>query len=451
MSITLRLILGLSVLMALFWGATALVTRKVFVDEIDEIVTESMATSARHLMPLVQEVLARRAASVESGKNEATELPDFSDDMVQLSEAAEGFMAFDVRDPSGQIVLKSGDAAALDLPDASKAGFRQWHDLLAFTLVDHSNGLSLTVLEPGAHRTEAIAEATRALLWPLLYLVPLMAVAVLVLSRVSLAPVLGLSRQIALRGGSNLGPLESRGLPAELHPIGIAVDRLMDRLRAALDAERVFANYAAHEMRTPIAGALAQVQRLKAELGQTKGADRVAEIEGRLKHLVDFTEKLLQLSRAEAGLGIQGVRQNMTLVLNAVIREFSDRVVVPVSIVVQNTLGQDLMVAMDADAFAICLRNLLENAALHGARDGQVRLVVGQDWTVRVINDGPVVPPEQLSELTKRFVRGDTLSDGSGLGLAIVEKILRQSDGSLVLNSPATGQAAGFEAVMVLP
>ena len=452
MSITLRMILALSLLMAVFWGATAYLTRSVFIDEIDEIVTDNMETSAQRLMPLVLKVVQSPDESNENqGETTAQELPEFGAAIGQIAADTGGFLAFQVRNAAGQVVLRSGDTAAFDLPQAPKAGYVHWHDILAYTVVDTASGYALTVLEPGTHRSDAIAEATRALIWPLVYLVPLLALAVLLLSRYSLAPVKRLSHEIANRGGSNMTPLQAGVQPAELRPIVSAVDRLMERLRVAMDAERVFAANAAHEMRTPLAGALAQAQRLRVEIGSATGSARVAEIEATLKRLADFSEKLLQLSRAEAGLGQRGERQNMTPVIDAVLREFRNRAAEPVAVAYENHLGQDLMVAMDADAFAICLRNLLENAGLHGAKGQPVRLVLGQDWTVRVINEGAVVDADVLARLKDRHVRGVTAAEGSGLGLAIVDRIMQQSDGKLELLSPATGQKTGFEAVMVLP
>ncbi|MEO8241940.1 MAG: HAMP domain-containing sensor histidine kinase [bacterium] len=448
MSIALRLMLSLSVLMALFWGTTAALTRNVFVSEIDEIVTDNMAATARRLMPLVLESLAEHGGS-EAGEDGAVhELHDFNEG---YENDAQGFLAFAVYDAGGRLVMVTGDVDDLRPPVAPKPGYVQYQGTLAFTAVDRATGTSVTVLEPGKHRAEAIDEATRALLWPLAWLVPLMALAIWLLTRFSLAPVSGLSQQIAERGGGNLAPLDGKDQPRELRPIVSAVDRLMERLRAAMDAERVFATNSAHELRTPIAGALAQVQRLKAELGSAKGAERVIEIEAQLKRLVEFAEKLLQLSRAESGLGTLSERINMTPILAAVVGEFTSRLAEPVVVEVDNQLGQELMVAMDADAFAICLRNLLENAALHGEKGRPIRVVVGQDWTVRVVNEGAVVPPEVLSRLTTRYVRGESRSGGSGLGLAIVATILRQSEGGLELASPVPGQVSGFEARMVLP
>ena len=75
-------------------------------------------------------------------------------------------------------------------------------------------------------------------------------------------------------------------------------------------------------------------------------------------------------------------------------------------------------------------------------------MLVGKDRSIRVINEGAVVPGEKLSHLTDRFSRGRSRSEGSGLGLAIVKTIVEQAGGTLELRSPATGRNDGFEAII---
>jgi two-component system OmpR family sensor kinase len=96
------------------------------------------------------------------------------------------------------------------------------------------------------------------------------------------------------------------------------------------------------------------------------------------------------------------------------------------------------------------VRNLIDNAANHGAAGGRIDVQVGPDGIIRVINGGPVVPPEVLAGLKRRFVRGETLSAGAGLGLAIAETIMTQTGGKLELFSPAPGRPDGFEARLML-
>jgi len=53
--------------------------------------------------------------------------------------------------------------------------------------------------------------------------------------------------------------------------------------------------------------------------------------------------------------------------------------------------------------------------------------------------------------LTERFVRGNSEASGSGLGLAIARTIVEGVNARMVLVSPATGRADGFEVCVWLP
>jgi signal transduction histidine kinase len=77
---------------------------------------------------------------------------------------------------------------------------------------------------------------------------------------------------------------------------------------------------------------------------------------------------------------------------------------------------------MDMDAFAIAMRNLIDDAVNHGARMGRIDVQVTPGGVIRIINEGPIVPPDTLTNLKERFVRWQSRSGGSGLGLAIVEE-----------------------------
>jgi two-component system OmpR family sensor kinase len=100
---------------------------------------------------------------------------------------------------------------------------------------------------------------------------------------------------------------------------------------------------------------------------------------------------------------------------------------------------------IDPDAFAILLRNLIENALKYGAADQPVEVSLTDDALLRVVNGGPAVPEPVLQRLTERFVRGNSETSGSGLGLAIAKTIVQGVNARIRLVSPATGRAEGFE------
>ncbi len=105
-----------------------------------------------------------------------------------------------------------------------------------------------------------------ALALPLMLVLPLGLPGVLWFTRRSLRPVAAMSRDLGGRGPGDLGPLNVPDLPRDLVPVRTAVERLMADLARAREAERSFSGNAAHELRTPVAAALAQSQWLIAEL-----------------------------------------------------------------------------------------------------------------------------------------------------------------------------------------
>ncbi|MFQ5623595.1 MAG: ATP-binding protein [Paracoccaceae bacterium] len=449
MSVRLRLIIYVTALVSVLWVTAAIISRSVVIHEIDEMTSENLSVAASRFMPLVlREVEGHDGRDDDSDSEGPRELDE---ELRFLTATQDGVLSFEVRDRDGNVRLRSFDADRYDFPDMTKAGFEDENDLTTYTMTDRQSGLSLIVGEPDSHRDEAIAEATLALFTPLLLMLPLTALAILYLSRQIVEPLHRLSLQVSARGGTNFDRLDIANQPSELRPIADAIDRLLERLRAAMDAERAFSASSAHELRTPIAGALAQVQRLKNELVDGPGRDRALEIEATMKRLADFTDKLLQLSRVDAEPGVHKIRENMRPVLDLVIKDFAERAENAAEIKIEDRLNQDLIVAMDPDALAICLRNLFENAILHGDGETPIEVVIESDWSIHVISSGPAVASDRLSELTERFARGDTPASGSGLGLSIVDRIMKQSGGALILRSPALGRRDGFEAVLQLP
>lgn len=101
---------------------------------------------------------------------------------------------------------------------------------------------------------------------------------------------------------------------------------------------------------------------------------------------------------------------------------------------------------IDADAFAILARNLIENALKHGARPEPVRVALSAGGVLRVANAGPAVPPELLARLSEPYERGRTQASGTGLGLAIAKAIAAGTGGRIKLASPRPGRNDGFEA-----
>jgi two-component system OmpR family sensor kinase len=236
-------------------------------------------------------------------------------------------------------------------------------------------------------------------------------------------------------------------MAVELQPIAEALNQLLARLDKAFTAERSFAANAAHELRTPLAGALAQIQRLRQTSTDPESARRASEAEATLKRLTRLSERLMQLARAEGARLLVDVPRDLRPVLRLVAGDFDQGA--DAGRVELSLPGAAVPSDVDPDAVAIIARNLIENALRHG-KAGPIDVVLNLDGTLCVANDGPPVPPADLAALSGRFVRGKDAGVGSGLGLAIVHTIAERIGTPLRLTSPLAGRDTGFSACIRL-
>jgi two-component system OmpR family sensor kinase len=431
-----RLGLGLVAGMAVLWLAASTVAGLVLRREVDDVFDSALQEVAQRVLPLAySEVLARDAEGS-------------TQHMAPVGPHRE-YITYVVRDAKGRELLQSSDADRMAIPRDLPPGFTTTDRLRAYTETAVQGTIVVTTAEELTHRHEAVMGAVTALIWPLVALVPIALLGVWAAVRLSLKPVVAFRTAIESRGRGNLMPIATEGLPDEIAPVAASVNALIGRLRGTLEAERSFTANSAHELRTPIAAALAQTQRLIAELPDDQRRERGRSIETALRRLSRLSEKLLQLAKAEGG----GLLAEVPAPLGPVLRHVIEEVVrhadcaerLDVSIPADHDVPSDL----DADAFAVLARNLIENAVKHGDPDKPITVRL-TDGRFEVANRGEVVPEDQLERLTRPFERGPTAAEGSGLGLAIAAAICRGAGLALELESPIPGEADGFRATVHL-
>jgi two-component system OmpR family sensor kinase len=436
---TRRLILWLTGATILFWIVAAGFGAFVMREEFDEVFDSALQETAQRLLPLVVNDVFQREQSADPFR--------MNDSGTEHAE----YLTYQLRDQQGHVVLHSHDASREPFAAPLQRGFFDTPTHRIYTEAAVSGTLFLQVADPLEARNEAVLEGALSLILPLLALVPLSMAAIWLVVRRSLAPIGTLRDEIGARDGGNLAPIGALGLPPELSTIATSVDRLLERLRSSLEAERDFAANSAHELRTPIAGALAQTQRLIAELPDGPARTRARGIEKALENLSHLGEKLLQLSRADSGIGASDRVVDLVPVVRVLVEEFERKPGNAKRLMLDIETGTGLRRKIDMDAFAIALRNLIENALIHGATDAPVTVAVGKDGTVAVVNGGAVIPAGELEQLTTRFKRGKTAAEGSGLGLAISAALVQRMGGTLEFRSPASGRQDGFEATIRIP
>ncbi|MBC7155674.1 MAG: sensor histidine kinase N-terminal domain-containing protein [Rhodobacteraceae bacterium] len=435
-SLQARLGLSLGLVLTLLWILAATVTAVIVRGEMDEVFDSALRETAERILPLaVTDIVGREEQGITQ--------------RLAPIRAHDEFFTYIVRDAAGRILLQSHAADPAMFPPYEGPGFRQTATHRFYSDAALQGTIRITVAEPLAHRTKVAREIRMGLGLPLLILLPLALAAIIFAVRFSLDPLRRFRTKLEARGARDLSQVPADDLPTEITPLATTLNSLLARLREAFEAERSFAANAAHELRTPLAGAIAQAQRLRSETEDRAAAQRATEIEETLKRLTRRTERLMQLARAEGGRLLSDTAHDARAALRITVEDMARSPQSP-------DLALDLpetpvLSTIDPDALGIVCRNLVENAVRHGAAHGEVGVCLTPGGDLIVSNAGPVVEPDRLARLTERFQRGAQKSDGSGLGLYIVAAIANRTGSRLTLASPRPGAADGFEARFQLP
>ena len=430
-SLQARLGLSIGILLTLLWIAAAALTAVVVRHEMDEVFDSALQETAQRLLPLaVMDIVGREEEGVVQR-------------LAAVREHDEIF-TYIVRDADGRILLQSHAADPEVFPTYTGPGFGQTPTHRLYNDDALQGTVRITVAEPLEHRAAVAREIQIGLGLPLLVVIPIALGVIVLAARTSLTPLRRFRERLEDRSAQDLSPVPADDLPSEIAPVATTLNGLLVRLDAAFEAERSFAANAAHEIRNPLAGAIAQAQRLQTESADPSARKRAAEIEATLKRLTSLAERLMQMARAEGGR----LRLDRTSDLRGVIRlvvEDIGRMTDPGRISLRLP-DRPVMSDLDPDALGILCRNLVDNALRHGSEAAPVEVTLRADGELVVANEGPIVPPEALARLTGRFERADGNADGSGLGLAIVAAIADRIGSQLVLRSPRPGRGSGFEA-----
>ena len=219
----------------------------------------------------------------------------------------------------------------------------------------------------------------------------------------------------------------------------------MDRLRllaarAGLEAEAragrlrdAILSSLSHDLRTPLSAVLASASSLR-DYGDRFDAptrqDLAEAIVGQAERLNRYVERLLDLSRIEAGQ----VAPAITAVSAGEVVDGAVRRLSPDQAGRVTAKGLEAAPAVRADGRLLeqCLFNLLDNAFVHGGTDVRVTVAVVDegDWVrLEVRDDGPGVELDLIRRLGEKFQRGGAQTGGSGLGLAVVKGFVSAMDG----------------------
>lgn len=224
------------------------------------------------------------------------------------------------------------------------------------------------------------------------------------------------------------------------------------RAQALARRQMEFVAGVTHELRTPVAALRSAGQNLadgvvKPERVKTYG--ELVDREGRrLEGAVDQILAFAGLSTGSANRRATAAPLDPVRAVNLAVEELKP-LLAERSVTVDVSGEEDLPnVLADADSLGRALRNLIQNAALHGRGPDDDVGWVGVDVESRdgrilfhVRDRGPGVDPPDRKRIFEPFVRGSGLAasnvPGSGLGLALVRQVADAYGGSVSLDQGA--------------
>lgn len=355
--------------------------------------------------------------------------------------------------------MQGGDAVARGgSPYETEVGFQYWKDASTLRLTTRDlRDLAFDAAPPGfadirhdgrrwrvftlagrhgyvraGERYDSRRDIARALLIqnlvPLLLGLPLLALLVSWAVRRGLRPLAQVTRRLQARAPDAVGAIDAHGAPKEIEPLLDALNGLLRRLRAMLDNERQFTANAAHELRTPLAGALVHLDNAQASTNADDRRIALGEARGGLGRMTRIVNQMLDLARWDSAARAQRIGP-------VDLGECVDEALLALDLAI---VDKDVEIERRVDARARCVdgwepglrilvRNLLDNALRHGFAHGRIDIEIAlrEGRSLLAISDsGPGILPSQRKAMLERFRRNaESGIEGSGLGLSIVARI----------------------------
>ena len=395
---------------------------------------------------------ARMVLSLASGNGVGAALKDGDAGQAPEILSYERQLSCQIWSLDGRLMARSSGAPDESLSD-KRAGFSQrlikgdtWR---VYTAEDTAKGVRVSVGDRLGLRAHLVEEIIKGLLAPLLLTIPLLGLLIWASLSRGLRPLQALARELAHRNADDMRPVETGKIPAEIQPVVDALNHLFRKVRDAMRHERELTAFAAHELRTPLAGLRTQAQ---IAMVASDGGIREAALR-QIVVAVDRTTRMVRQLLAMAKVDSTHDAKRSGVNIGDLIKEVIDALPASDSKaqVEFDAALKSTVVTANRELLLVAIRNLHENAVRHMQHPGIIRWSMERSvdtLAVYVDDDGPGIPDDEISLVTNRFFRGRNKSPlGSGLGLSIVDLALRASGARLVLQNRS--DARGLRAQIV--
>jgi two-component system sensor histidine kinase TctE len=340
-----------------------------------------------------------------------------------------------------------------DLPEAPLAPFNPSHQTVTYRgapirLATYRDPTRAGVVTVTVGETLNKRTGVRSRLWSTalaLDLVEMLALlaCVWIAVRLALKPLQGLGDELAKRSATDLKPLPTQSVPLEVLPMVARLNTLLKTLESSSQAERQFLESAAHQLRTPLAGMLAQLELLIEDEPDASRRDRLSLTRESAQRLSRTTHQLLALARSEHGAYAFGDLRPVDLaaIATEAIAEDLSR---------SSAAGIDLGAELEPATvqgiewlLGEAVRNLLDNALTYTPAGGLITVRTGHDGRepfLEILDSGSGICPSERALVPERFYRGQqSRGSGSGLGLAIVADVARRHEARLQIDDGPGG------------
>jgi two-component system, OmpR family, sensor histidine kinase TctE len=249
-----------------------------------------------------------------------------------------------------------------------------------------------------------------------------------------LAPLDTLQNALLKRSEQDLSPIELPNIPQEVSLVANAVNQLMHKLQNLIAAQNRFVADAAHQLRTPLAGAQAQLELAEQEPEPSALKALLPRAHQSLDKLLHTINQLLTLARSQPEAA---ATVNMLAVdLNTVTKQIALEIA-PSALKKKIDLGFEpslvpAMILGNVERLNDMLNNLIDNAIRYTQVGGKITVALDvSEKSVNLIveDNGPGVSDAEKDKIFDRFHRvlehkqNASEQAGSGLGLAIVKEI----------------------------
>lgn len=234
----------------------------------------------------------------------------------------------------------------------------------------------------------------------------------------------------------------------EVGALATAFNHMVGEVRSTLERQRAFVANASHELRTPLTNIKLRSEVLRSLHNTNPQLEEryLGEIEAEADRLTRLANDLLDLARLEKTSEMAAIEPvDATPVLQRVAEAMQLRAE-QAGLELHTSIVPDLpALRVRPEELEVIAANLLDNAIKYTQRGGLVRLNATRTASgveIRVEDNGPGIPPEDMPHIFERFYRvdkarsrrygmGDGVGSGAGLGLAIVHDLVVQNDGQI--------------------